>query len=83
MQKGGDWCRHKVQAPNYTYVREEEQKEDGLTYGLMNGACQQLGLRLSKPEHLIIRVSLGSLCIFIVSYLNTFFVYCKTTFENY
>ena len=34
-----------------------------------------MGLKLSKPEYLMIRVSLG---IFIVSYLNTFSDYCKT-----
>ena len=33
------WCGYKVQAPNYTHVSEEEQKEDGPTCGLKNGAC--------------------------------------------
>ena len=33
------WCGHKVQASNYTHVWEEEQKKDGPTYGLMDGAC--------------------------------------------
>ena len=31
-------CGHEVQAPNYTHVWEEEQKEDDLTYDLMDGA---------------------------------------------
>ena len=64
------WCEHEVQVPNYTHVQEEEQKKDGPTCDLMDGAYQLLGLRLNKPEHLIIRVSL---CIFIVSYLSVFF----------
>ena len=63
------WCEHEVQAPNYTHVQEEKQKIDGPTCGLMDEAYQLLGLTLSKPKHLMIRVSL---CIFIVSYLNTF-----------
>ena len=41
----------------------------------MDGAYYLLSLRLSKPEHLIIRVSLY---IFVVSYLSTFFDDCKT-----
>ena len=65
------WCGHEVQAPHYTNVQEEEQREDGPTCGLMDGAYQLLGLRLNKPKHLIIRVSL---CIFIVSYLSTFLI---------
>ena len=50
------WCGHEVQAPNYTHVQEEEQKEDGPTCGLMDGAYQLLDLRLNKPKHLIIRI---------------------------
>ena len=43
-----------------------------------------MGLTLSKPEHLLIRVSLGFLyAFFIVGYLNTFSDYCNTVFENY
>ena len=34
----GLWCWHEVQAPNYTNVWEEEQKEDGPTCGLMDRA---------------------------------------------
>ena len=60
------WCRHEVQAPNYTHVQEEEQKEDGPTCGLMDGAYQLLGLTLSKPEHLMTRVSLGFLYAFLL-----------------
>ena len=63
------WCGHEVQAPNYAHIQEEEQKEDGPTCGLMDGAYQLLGLTLSKPEHLMVRVSL---CIFIVGYLKHF-----------
>ena len=55
-----------VQAPNYMHVQEEEQKEDGPTYDLMDGAYQLLGLKLSKSEHLMIRVSLGFLYAFLL-----------------
>ena len=57
------WCGHEVQAPNYTHIQEKEQKEDGPACGLMDGAYQLLGLKLSKPEHLMIRVSLGFLLL--------------------
>ena len=60
------WCGHEVQAPNYTHVQEEEQKEDSPTCGLMDGAYQLLGLKLSKPEHLMIKVSLGFLYAFLL-----------------
>ena len=74
------WCnsdadtRYKTPI-THTHVQKEKQKEDDPTCGLMDRAYQLLGLRLSKPEHLIIRVSL---CIYIVSYLRTFSNYCKT-----
>ena len=60
----GLWCWHEVQTPNYTNVWEEEQKKDGPTCGLMDGAYKLLGLRLSKLKYLIIKVSL---CILLLA----------------
>ena len=57
------WCEHDVQAPNYTHVWEEEQKEDGPTCGLMDGCLLVIRLEIKQAEHLIIRVSLRILLL--------------------